>query len=51
MTSPTVRMVASDGGTVEWSPIIEMPKVLPLNPPAWAPWTLRSSPPARPSKA
>ena len=42
---------AEVGATASYVPIIEMPTVPVLNPPAWAPITARETPPARPSHA
>ncbi|AKE88102.1 hypothetical protein AAT18_01385 [Rhodococcus aetherivorans] len=47
---PTASTVAFGGSTLEKSPIIAMPTVFSLKPPACAPCTGLSRPPARPSK-
>ncbi len=49
-TAATAARHSSVGATAEKSPIIETPKVPVLNPPACAPTTGRSTPPARPSQ-
>ena len=52
---PVIAMYPNDRATAATTLITQriqsMPKVLPLKPPVCAPWTLRLSPPWRPSKA
>ena len=51
MMRATVSSIAGLGATVSYVPIIEIPTVPELKPPAWAPITARETPPARPSQA
>ena len=51
MIRATVSSIAGLGATVSYVPIIEMPTVPELKPPACAPMTARETPPARPSQA